>query len=95
MMCVRNDYTFKSGSFMSKRIVFAAVMAAFIAANLNASGPFDWFSNNRKGSSAKLSKLRRILNSPEKMTELYGPSILVRVAKIDQPKQSKFVTQPD
>ena len=80
---------------MSKRIVFAAVMAAFIAANLNASGPFGLRPFKRRATHTKLSMLRHIQMSPEKLTELYGPSILIRKSRADELKKSKFVTQPD
>ncbi len=80
---------------MFKRIVLAAALAAVVAAESSAGGPFDFFrSSRRKAVPAQISRLRGILNSPKRLTELYGPSILVRVNS-DKPKQSKFVTQPD
>lgn len=80
---------------MFKRIVLAAVVFAFVAAESNSAGPFDFFrSSKSKAAPAKISRLRGILNSPKRMTELYGPSVLIRVTS-DKPKQSKFVNQPD
>ncbi|MGB0598000.1 MAG: hypothetical protein ACPGLY_15040 [Rubripirellula sp.] len=35
-----------------------------------------------------------VLQSPEKMTELFGPSILVREQPTEKPKDARFVQQP-
>ncbi len=40
------------------------------------------------------SPYRHLMNSPEKLTELFGPSILIREQAKTENKVSRFVTQP-
>lgn len=81
---------------MHQRILLFTACAAVIAAQTNAAGLFDARRvNGRSVPTAAASRGIRAaaLQSPEKMTELFGPSILVR----DPPKPgkpSRFVTQP-
>lgn len=81
---------------MSMRIVLAAVMAAVFTVNLNASGRFGWRVNKRTVTPSKQSQLYQLPTSPEKLTELYGPSILIRTPKATNRigTKARIVTQP-
>ena len=95
---------------MVKRVVIVAALAS-LSGSLCADGPFGRrgafgiFSRRAApqeelGSRGAVSPYRHVMNSPEKLTELFGPSILIR----EQPraeiqtrpanKVSRFVTQP-
>lgn len=45
---------------------------------------------NRQAPSRPANSYRHVLDSPEQMTRLFGPSILIR----EEVKDSRFVTQP-
>lgn len=82
---------------MSKRILVVVAVTALVVTESSASGPFDWLRPTRRtvpSSRTVKPLLPNILRSPEKLTELYGPSILIR-EPVAKTKKSKFVTQPD
>jgi hypothetical protein len=93
-----------------KRVVIVAALAS-LSGSLNADGPFGRrgafgiFSRRTApqqelGNQDAVSPYRHLMNSPEKLTELFGPSILVREQPLAENqtrpanKVSRFVTQP-
>ena len=95
---------------MVKRIVIVAALAS-LPGSLYADGPFGRrgafgiFSRRSApqqelGNGGAVSPYRHLMNSPEKLTELFGPSILIRerqrasIPARPANKVSRFVTQP-
>ena len=79
---------------MSMRLIVSITLVVCLFAPLGAAGPFGFRRPKRSVSpnQAGQSSYRRLLNSPERMTAMFGPSILIRDSKA-KPK-SRFVTQP-
>lgn len=82
---------------MGKRVLMAVVVTVFSVSS-DAAGPLlrrGRAAASRPGRASTPSitpySYRNLLDSPQKMTELFGPSILVRTQST---KPSKFVTQP-
>ncbi len=91
---------------MITRIVATATLVLVVAAQVDA-GQFGRFGKQRRSYSTpqrqsrttgKIQVRRQLPLSPEKMTEIYGPSILIRSEKTakatTETKDSRFVTQP-
>ena len=94
---------------MSKRILSIVALTAFIASQCTAAGLFNLRRKTKRSPSPNKIPLS-VLRSPEKMTERFGPSVLVRepgeateviefTEATDATKESRksreFVTQPD
>lgn len=86
---------------MTRRILLFIALVGVAVSQCYADGPFSrLFGSRRYSNSIQAAPPSRLAVrlSPEQMTKLYGPSILVRdVAKTEEakPKQkSRFVTQP-
>ncbi|MCP4889682.1 hypothetical protein N9D23_13745 [Rubripirellula sp.] len=79
------------------RFTAVFVFILLTASQLYAAGPFgrrrmprSYAAPVRPAFSVPLS----VLQSPKKMTELFGPSILVREQPAENPKDPRFVQQP-
>jgi len=83
---------------MSKsRFIAIVVVVLVTASQLSAAGPFGRRRSSRPAqppSRPAFSLPLSVLQSPEKMTELFGPSILVREEPEAAKKKSKYVAQP-
>ena len=80
-------------------MIFTAVVVMSVA-QLSAGGPFGRRLRSRsvQPSRPKFTVPYSVLQSPEKMTELFGPSILVRddaEPEAKPAKKSRFVKQPE
>jgi hypothetical protein len=79
---------------MSKRVILLIALVTLVAGQSVAINPLDRFRIKkpmvRRGNPIPA----HILRSPEKMTQCYGPSVLIRQPAATTHK-SKFVTQPD
>jgi hypothetical protein len=82
---------------MSKRVIIFIGLVALIVSQSDAGNPFDLLlGNKRMATQARRAKPipAHILRSAEKMTEWFGPSVLIREPAA-KTKNSKFVTQPE
>jgi hypothetical protein len=78
---------------------FTAVIVSILltASQLCAAGPFGRRRMPRSYAAPArpaFSLVLGVLQSPEKITELFGPSILVREQPAEKPKDARFVQQP-
>lgn len=95
---------------MSRRLVLLASMVAVMALEVQAAGPLlRRRAIQRRSVPSKRMIPLEVLRSPEKMTQMFGPSILVReqpqaartqaartqAARTNPKKTGRFVSQPD
>ncbi len=85
---------------MYQRVIISAALVLFFVAQSDAAGPFGRRIIDRSSVAKPASpSYRHVLNSPEEMTRIFGPSILIRNTISVQEtkalkKESRFVTQP-
>lgn len=86
---------------MTRRIILFITLIVVAISQANASGPFSRLLGSRRYSQPIQTvnpTYRGVTHSPEQMTKIYGPSILIREVaqqpKTTNKKKSRFVTQP-
>jgi hypothetical protein len=85
---------------MNVRVLFAIIVFAVIAVEIDAKGPFgrNPFRGLQRSAQARAlatqAAAKRLLKNPKQMTKRFGPSILVRKEFTDT-ERSRFVTQPN
>lgn len=79
---------------MSKRVVLLFTLVASVAPQSDAGNPLDLLRGKRRAVRRSNPIPAHVLRSDEKMTEMFGPSVLIREPEATT-ETSKFVTQPD